>query len=117
MVYHDNIEEFADPAGYDREDESDTGVAFYASLARETGGPVLEIACGTGRVAMPVAQQGFAVTGLDILPGMLEVARGKAEAAGLPARWVEGDARVRPRRAVPAHLPDGQLLPGLPDER
>ena len=89
---HDNLEEFADPAGYDQEDSSDTGVAFYASLSREAGGPVLEIACGTGRVTIPIARQGFAVTGLDVVPGMLEVARSKA--AGLRTRWVEGDART-----------------------
>ena len=91
MIDHDNLEAFADPVDYDRQDSSDTGVAFYASLARETGGPVLELACGTGRVAIPIARQGFAVTGLDVVPGMLERARGKA--AGLPIRWVEGDAR------------------------
>jgi SAM-dependent methyltransferase len=87
----DNLEEFADPAFYDWKDSSDTGVAFYAALAWETGGPVLEIACGTGRVAIPIARQGFAVTGLDVVPGMLELARSKS--AGLPLRWVEGDAR------------------------
>ena len=92
MIDHDNLEEYADPVDYDRRDSSDTGVAFYASLARETGGPVLEIACGTGRVAIPIARQGFAVTGLDVVPGMLERARSKS--AGLPARWVEGDARA-----------------------
>jgi SAM-dependent methyltransferase len=91
LIDHDNLEEYADPVDYDRQDSSDTGVAFYAALARETGGPVLEIACGTGRVAIPIARQGFAVTGLDVVPGMLERARGKA--AGLPIRWVEGDAR------------------------
>ena len=87
----DNLEEFADPAFYDRKDSSDTGVAFYAALARETGDPVLEIACGTGRVAIPIAREGFAVTGLDVVSGMLELARNKS--AGLPVRWVEGDAR------------------------
>ena len=92
MIDHDNLEEYADPAGYDRQDSSDTGVAFYAALARETGGPVLVLACGTGRVAIPIAKQGFDVTGLDIVPGMLEMARSKA--AGLPIRWVEGDARA-----------------------
>lgn len=93
MIDHDNLEEFADPAEYDRRDPSDTGVAFYAALAREAGGPVLELACGTGRAAIPIAHQGFAVTGLDVVPAMLERARSKAEAAGLPVRWVEGDAR------------------------
>jgi SAM-dependent methyltransferase len=53
---------------------------------------VLEIACGTGRVSIPIARLGFAVTGLDIVPGMLELARRKS--AGLPTRWVEGDARA-----------------------
>src|SRR5919199_2218110 len=93
LIDHDNLEEYADPVDYDRQDSSDTGVAFYASLAQETGGPVLELACGTGRVAIPIARQGFAVTGLDVVPGMLERARSKASAAGLPVRWVEGDAR------------------------
>src|SRR3712207_5347961 len=92
LIDHDNLEAFADPVDYDRQDSSDTGVAFYASLARETGGPVLEIACGTGRVAIPIARQGFAVTGLDVVPGMLERARSKA--AVLPIRWIEGDARA-----------------------
>jgi SAM-dependent methyltransferase len=93
LIDHDNLEEYADPVDYDRRDSSDTGVAFYAALAQETGGPVLEVACGTGRVAIPIARQGFAVTGLDVVPAMLERARSKAEAAGLPVHWVEGDAR------------------------
>jgi SAM-dependent methyltransferase len=74
------------------EDTSDTGIAFYAALAQETGGPVLEIASGTGRVSIPIARLGFAVTGVDIVPGMVERARSKA--VGLPTRWIEGDART-----------------------
>src|SRR5919202_2510270 len=93
LIDHDNLEAFADPIDYDRQDSSDTGVAFYATLARETGGPVLELACGTGLVAIPIARQGFAVTGLDVVPAMLDRARFKAQAASLPVRWVEGDAR------------------------
>jgi SAM-dependent methyltransferase len=92
LIDHNNLEEFADPHTYDIEVNNDTGVAFYAALAQETGGPVLEIACGTGRVSIPIARLGFAVTGLDIVPGMLELARSKS--AGLPTRWVEGDARA-----------------------
>ena len=60
------------------EDASDTGIAFYAGLAQETGGSVLEIACGTGRVSIPIARLGFSVTGLDIVPGMIEQARSKS---------------------------------------
>lgn len=91
MIDHDNLEQFSDPQDYDAEDSSDTGVAFYTALAQETGGPVLELACGTGRVTIPIAQLGIPVTGLDIVPGMLDRARRKS--TGLPARWVEGDAR------------------------
>src|SRR3712207_3235441 len=87
-----NLEEFADPVKYDMEDPSDTGIAFYTALAQETGGPVLEIACGMGRVSIPIARLGFAVTGVDIVPGMSERAHSKA--AGLPTRWVVGDART-----------------------
>ena len=92
MIDHNNLEEFADPHGYDIEDSSDTGVAFYTALAQETGGPVLEIACGTGRVSIPIARLGFNVTGLDLVPGMLE--RARAKSGDLPTRWVEGDART-----------------------
>jgi len=92
LIDHNNLEEFADPVNYDLEDTSDTGIAFYSALAQETGGPILEIACGTGRVSIPIARLGFAVTGLDIVPSMLELARSKSE--GLPTRWVEGDART-----------------------
>lgn len=91
MIEHNNLEAFADAEDYDLEDTSDDGVAFYAALAAETGSPVLEVACGTGRVAIPIARQGYAVTGLDIVPGML--ARAREKSAGLPARWIEGDAR------------------------
>jgi SAM-dependent methyltransferase len=91
LIDHNNLEEFADPHNYDIEDDSDAGIAFYSALAQETGGPVLELACGTGRVSIPIARQGLAVTGLDIVPGMLERARSKS--IGLPTRWVEGDAR------------------------
>lgn len=92
MLDHNNLEAYADPVSYDREDPSDTGVAFYRALAQEAQGPVLEIACGTGRVTIPIARLGFPTTGLDIVPGMLEQAKRKS--VGLPIRWVEADART-----------------------
>ncbi len=52
--------------------------AFYASLAGEAGGPVLELACGTGRLTLALAEQGFEITGVDISDGMLALARRKA---------------------------------------
>lgn len=55
-------------------------VAFYRELAREQGGPVLEVACGTGRVLLPVARAGPTVTGVDASPAMLERLREKLAA-------------------------------------
>jgi ubiquinone/menaquinone biosynthesis C-methylase UbiE len=53
-------------------------VAFYVGLAQETGGRVLELACGTGRIAFVLAERGFDLTGIDISDGMLTLARRKA---------------------------------------
>jgi ubiquinone/menaquinone biosynthesis C-methylase UbiE len=50
---------------------------FYLSLARESGGPVLELGCGTGRVLLPIARAGIACTGLDLSPNMLDALRAK----------------------------------------
>jgi ubiquinone/menaquinone biosynthesis C-methylase UbiE len=52
-------------------------VAFYERLAREAGGGVLELACGTGRIALPLAERGLSITGVDLSEGMLQVARDK----------------------------------------
>ena len=51
------------------EDLSD--LQFYLGMARRTGGPVLELACGTGRVLLPIAEQGIRIDGVDSSPTML----------------------------------------------
>ena len=48
-------------------------IDFFVRLAREQGSPVLELACGTGRLALPLAREGFEVWGLDNSPGMLRI--------------------------------------------
>jgi SAM-dependent methyltransferase len=55
-------------------------VAFYQKRALRYGGPLLELGCGTGRVAVPLADSGLHVTGLDISPRMLERAEQKRSA-------------------------------------
>jgi ubiquinone/menaquinone biosynthesis C-methylase UbiE len=55
-------------------------VAFYEGVAREVGGPVLELACGTGRIALPLAKAGLHVTGVDRSEAMLAIARRKLAA-------------------------------------
>lgn len=56
---------------------------FYAGLAAETAGPVLELGCGTGRVLLPIARTGVECVGLDLSPAMLEVLRDKEPPANL----------------------------------
>lgn len=71
-------------------------VSFYLDLAQRAaaeGQAVLELACGTGRVTIPIAMAGVDITGLDNAPAMLDVARRKAEAAGADVRWVAADMR------------------------
>lgn len=70
-------------------------IDFYRALAAEThanGQAVLEVACGTGRVAIPLARDGVQVVGLDLSPAMLDVAREKSVGMRNP-RWVQGDMR------------------------
>jgi SAM-dependent methyltransferase len=50
-------------------------VAFYIAAAREWGGPVLEVGCGTGRVLIPTARAGITITGLDLSAAMLDICR------------------------------------------
>jgi SAM-dependent methyltransferase len=50
---------------------------FYSGLAARTGGPVLELACGTGRVLLPIARQGVRIDGVDSSPAMLRQLRQK----------------------------------------
>lgn len=52
-------------------------VAFYRLIARECGGPILELACGTGRILEPLSNYGHDVVGIDVEESMLEVAREK----------------------------------------
>jgi SAM-dependent methyltransferase len=57
-----------------------TDVDFYVDAARQSGGPVLELGCGTGRVLIPIARAGVEIVGLDNSPAMLEVCRRKLAA-------------------------------------
>jgi SAM-dependent methyltransferase len=61
----------------------DFGLDFYRGLAQAAGGPVLDVACGTGRILLPCLQAGLDVDGLDLFAGMLARLREKAVALGL----------------------------------
>lgn len=72
-------------------------VDFFVKEAVESGGSVLEIGCGTGRVLIPTARSGIPITGLDLSEHMLEVCREalKKEEAGVQelVNLVQGDMR------------------------
>jgi SAM-dependent methyltransferase len=58
-------------------------VSFYVREAKRAGGPVVELAVGTGRIAIPTAAEGIPVIGVDSSPRMLDVCRRRAELAGV----------------------------------
>ena len=82
-------------------------IPFYVARARAAGGPVLEAACGTGRVLIPTLQAGVDIDGFDIHPGMIEVLRAKASALGLAPRVAVADMRdfTMPRRYALITIP------------
>ncbi|MHB8673670.1 MAG: class I SAM-dependent methyltransferase [Candidatus Limnocylindrales bacterium] len=74
---------------------------LYRALAVRTGGPILELAVGTGRLAIPLASDGHAVSGVDLDAAMLERARRRpvpdaaaSSRSSGPVRLIEGDART-----------------------
>jgi 2-polyprenyl-3-methyl-5-hydroxy-6-metoxy-1,4-benzoquinol methylase len=95
LIDHDNLEDFRDPETYDVEDNGyDADRPLIEQWAQTLGGPLLDLACGTGRVAIPLAEQGYQVTGVDITPEMIGRARQKAAARGVSVDWVVADARA-----------------------
>jgi len=92
MSVMDNLSEYEDPEIYDLENrdfEPDGG--FLLKRAQLLDGPVLELGCGTGRITIPLAENGIDITGLDVVPGMIAHARQKA--GNLPIRWIVDDVR------------------------
>lgn len=70
--------------------------AFIQRLDIPPGSRVLDIACGTGNTAIPLARAGCIVTGVDIAPNLLEQARARAASEGLSIAFDEGDAEALP---------------------
>lgn len=95
MIDYDSFEEFRDPQTYDIVcDAFDEDYPVIEQWAQKLGGPLLDLACGTGRMAIHMALRGYAVTGVDIVPEMIALAREKAAARGVSVEWVVSDART-----------------------
>jgi SAM-dependent methyltransferase len=66
-------------------------LVFFLHFARQADGPVLEVGCGTGRLLLPLIEAGIDVTGVDVSPAMLALARRKLDDR---AALLEGDMRT-----------------------
>jgi 2-polyprenyl-3-methyl-5-hydroxy-6-metoxy-1,4-benzoquinol methylase len=69
---------------------------FIARLALKPGTRLLDVACGSGNLAIPAARAGAIVTGIDIATNLLEQGRARAESEGLAIQFDEGDAERLP---------------------
>jgi SAM-dependent methyltransferase len=74
---------------YDIEYSHDYDLPFWLSLADREGDPIVEWGAGTGRLAVPLAEAGFDVTGVEVSERMVERGRDRSEAV----EWVQGDMR------------------------
>lgn len=94
MTPIDCLEIYEDAEFYDLEFATrEIEIPFFRKAARNAAGPVLEVACGTGRITLPLARDGVDITGLDISRPMLEQARRKSTEEGLKIDWIEQDCR------------------------
>ncbi len=89
-----DMDVYEDAAFYDVEfAQRAHDAAFFLEQAMAIGGPVLEVACGTGRITLPIARAGIDVAGLDVMGSMLDRARQKAESGCLNITWLHQDCR------------------------
>lgn len=71
---------------YDFAHNQKDDIPFYLDYARECGSPILELACGTGRLIIPVAEAGYSVTGIDFSANMLSICKERVNQHGLSER-------------------------------
>lgn len=71
-------------------------IPFYLELAQRAEGEILDLACGTGRISIPLAETGLRVTGIDLSTDMLQRAQQKANERGVSERitFLQGDMRT-----------------------
>jgi SAM-dependent methyltransferase len=71
---------------YDADHAISIDIGFYLEYAEQCGSPVLELACGTGRILIPVAEAGYEIYGVDLNENMLDRCRSKVTERGLGER-------------------------------
>ncbi|SHJ72306.1 Methyltransferase domain-containing protein [Clostridium amylolyticum] len=91
-IFLNNMEEYEDPDLYDSENEmykDDLGLIL--EWAEKTKGKIIELACGTGRIALELAERGMEVVGVDLNKQMLKKAEEKAKGRNLYVQWILQD--------------------------
>ena len=122
MQGHEGWDDYADY--YDWENAQTVGrrdIAFWQRMAAPVKGSILELGCGTGRVAIPVAKKGARVIGIDRSDSMLTRGRARVRRARLGSRvkLIRGDIRHLPfpDRTFPLVMAPYGILQSLLDER
>jgi SAM-dependent methyltransferase len=94
------------------------GLDFYVGLARGASGPVLDVACGTGRILLPCLQAGVDIEGLDLFEPMLKKLREKANASRLSPRLYQADMSefALPRRYRLVMIPFNAFIHNMTQE-
>jgi len=88
----DNFEEYDDPILYDKENESYIPeLPLLLKWATKKHSTIIDIACGTGRVTIPLARNGYNLVGVDVHQGMLTEAKNKASKMNVQINWIEQD--------------------------
>jgi SAM-dependent methyltransferase len=97
----------------------DGGLDFYKRLAAEARGPLLEVACGTGRVLLRLMQAGYDIDGVDLFESMLKQLRAKATARGLSPHVQQGDMAgfKMPRKYALVMIPFNAFIHNETQER
>ena len=94
------------------------GLDFYVALARAASGPVLDVACGTGRILLPCLQAGVDIEGVDLFEPMLKTLREKAAHLGLTPRLYQADMSEFsiPRRFALVMIPFNAFIHNMTQE-
>lgn len=91
-MFTDNLEEYDNPVVYDIENNAYVGeLPLLVEWASKKDGPIIDLACGTGRITIPLANKGYNLIGVDLHAGMLELAKKKMEESNLQIEWITQD--------------------------
>ncbi|MDT8861156.1 class I SAM-dependent methyltransferase [Alkalihalobacillus sp. MEB130] len=91
-IFHDNMDKYLDPEWYDLQyDHYLKDFPLILRWAKKQGGTIADLACGTGRVTIPLALEGFSVIGVDLNEGMLNRAKEKTKKRNVPIKWILQD--------------------------